>query len=148
MKNFVLLIALFTLSFSYGQRIAPENQLMPEFREHRNKYKNMKSKFFDISEKQAFEKWKNSNIRKQLEYEIEDFDYIYFKENAVRFKTPISKMILLNSSNNAEFREWISGNAYISSNPNSKNPECDRCNLYYQYTDINKAIKKFHKQGR
>lgn len=121
MKNFVLLIALFVSSISFGQKL------------------------IDLNEKQAFEKWKSSNIRENLMYEVKEFNYKNLVKEAKKLKVPLSKMIILNSSKDEIFIEHLAFRHSISSASTGENIiYCERCNNI-PYQNIEKKYKNFNK---
>ena len=63
--------------------------------------------FNDLNEQQAFANFSSSNIRQELGIQIREFNYSLFLLFAKQFKTPLSKMIIMNKTENKVLIEQL-----------------------------------------
>ena len=61
----------------------------------------------DLNEQQAFANFSSSNIRHELGIQIREFNYSLFLLFAKQFKTPLSKMIIMNKTENKVLIEQL-----------------------------------------
>lgn len=89
----------------------------------------------DLSKKEAFEAFKNSNVRKELNISLKDFNYKDLSSKAKKFKVPLSKMVILNSADEKNLQNIIFD--YHRNRPNKEGIiHCIYCR-YVIYADIN-----------
>ena len=110
MKKIIMLFCLFVFSFSFSQILnkdkAFENldKIMQKDRSN-NAIKN--GTYVDLGENEAFEKFKNSNIRIELGIKLREFNYQQICLYAKAFKVLISKMSIMNSTEDKNLIEEL-----------------------------------------
>lgn len=103
----------------------------------------------DISKKEAYNRFKNSNIRKACKISLKEFDIIYLNslKNENSNVKKISESAIYNSSDDKKLKELISAE-YLRGTIVKVNlgyPECSDCNSII-YNSI-KEIKEFYKDN-
>lgn len=102
----------------------------------------------DISKKEAYNRFKNSNIRKACKISLKEFDIIYLNslKNENSNVKKISESAIYNSTNDKKLKEIISMQYFRGTiiNTNTKVPNCAGCDLII-YNSI-KEIKNEYKE--
>lgn len=106
---------------------------------------NNPSLIIDLTEKQAFERYKKSNVRKALGLKIKDFNY---KDliNVTEAKK-LSELAVLNNTSNEKLIRYAKTIINYSNQPPMPNglPLCDDCSMIYTKT-LN-GIKEYSFKG-
>lgn len=100
-----------------------------------------------LSKKEAYQRFKDSNVRKSLGIKLKDFDYNEIVRLSNNLETPIKDMIIFHSYSDKRFMDFVKCNYYQGTtiNKNTKTPYCDDCStiIYYSYKDAKDF--SFHK---
>lgn len=110
MKNLFIAIAITLSSFAFSQEQFNPNLII------------------DLTEQQALERYKSSNVRKALKLKLKDFDYQYFIQQAQTDK--LSDIIILNSTDDKKIIRLIKlADNYQKTINDFGLPMCDDCGM-------------------
>lgn len=110
MKNLFLSLVLTLSSFAFSQEQFNPNLIV------------------DLTEQQALERYKSSNVRKAIKFKLKDFDYQYFIQQAQTDK--LSDIIILNSTDDKKLTRLIKlAMAFQNTETPKGLPMCDDCGM-------------------
>ena len=119
MKTTVLFLTFCSLAF--GQKSNDLNEILSTIKKDmeakRTSISISNGTFNDLNEQQAFANFSSSNIRQELGIQIREFNYSLFLLFAKQFKTPLSKMIIMNKTENKVLIEQLKSAYKGAENP-------------------------------